>query len=157
MKTLQEQYNLIKEGKGDKNFFLRQAFRQFPEFVTVNNTFEQTVTILKSKSIIAEAAGGVVTNGRKDWFKLFEAEVKAANKEIDKEVLDTQAHNFDNKDTKNIDNLYGQAFILGYIAEMDDPKNANNGIGIQIGVVKDGKDQITVDGEIIRKAGYQHF
>ena len=38
-----------------------------------------------------------------------------------------------------------------------DPKNANNGIGIQIGVVKDGKDQITVDGEIIRKAGYQHF
>ena len=125
MKTLQEQYNLIKEGKGDKNFFLRQALRQFPEFVTVNNTFEQTVTILKSKSIIAEAAGGVVTNGRKDWFKLFEAEVKAANKEIDKEVLDTQSHNFDNKDTKNIDNLYGQAFILGYIAEMDDPKNAN--------------------------------
>lgn len=124
MKTLQEQYNLIKEGKGDKTFFIKQALRQFPEYVTVNNTFDQTVTILKGKSIIAEAAGGVVANGRKDWFKLFEADIKAVNKATDKEVLDTQAHNFDNKDTKNIDNLYGQAFLLGYMAEMDDPKNA---------------------------------
>jgi hypothetical protein len=123
MKTLQQQYNLITEGKGDKTYFMRQALRQFPDFVNVNNTFDQVVTILKGKSIISEAAGGVVTSGRKDWFKLFEAEVKDSNKETDKEVLDTQAHNFDNKDTKNIDNLYGQAFILGYIAEMDDPKN----------------------------------
>jgi hypothetical protein len=78
MKTLQQQYNLIKEGKGDKSFFIRQALRQFPEWITVNNTFEQTVSILKGKSIISEGAGGVVTNsGRKDWFKIFEAEVKA--------------------------------------------------------------------------------
>jgi thiamine-monophosphate kinase len=37
------------------------------------------------------------------------------------------------------------------------PKNANNDLGIQIGVVKEGKNQITVDGENIQKAGYQHF
>jgi thiamine-monophosphate kinase len=38
-----------------------------------------------------------------------------------------------------------------------DPKNAKNELGIQIGVVKEGKSQITIDGEIIQKAGYQHF
>lgn len=124
MKTLQQQYNLIKEGQGDKNFFMRQALRQFPEFVTVNNTFDQTVTILKGKSIISEAAGGVVTGGRKDWFKIFEAEVKAMSKNVDKEVEDAETAGFDYKDEKNIDNLYGQSFLLGYIAEMNNPKNS---------------------------------
>jgi thiamine-monophosphate kinase len=38
-----------------------------------------------------------------------------------------------------------------------DPKNAKNELGVQIGVVKEGKGQLTVDGEIIQKAGYQHF
>jgi len=125
MKTLQQQYNLIKEGQGDKNFFMRQALRQFPEWVTVNNTFEQTVGILKGKSIISEGAGGVVTGGRKDWFKIFEAEIKAEMKATDKEIVDLETKGFDYKDEKNIDNLYGQAFLLGYIAEMDDPKNAD--------------------------------
>ena len=125
MKTLQQQYNLIKEGKGDKNFFMRQALRQFPEFVTVNNTFDQTVTILKGKSIISEGVGGVVTAGRKDWFKIFEAEVKAEMKETDKEIVDLETKGYDYKNEKNIDNLYGQSFLLGYIAEMEDPKNAD--------------------------------
>ena len=38
-----------------------------------------------------------------------------------------------------------------------DPKNAKNELGIQIGVVKEGKAQVTLDGAIIQKAGYQHF
>ena len=38
-----------------------------------------------------------------------------------------------------------------------DPKNAKNELGVQIGVVKEGKGQLTLDGEIIQKAGYQHF
>jgi len=38
-----------------------------------------------------------------------------------------------------------------------DPKNAKNELGVQIGVVKKGKGQITLDGAIIQKAGYQHF
>jgi len=124
--TLQQQYNLIKEGKGDKNFFMKQALRQFPQFVTVNNTFEQTVSILKGKSLISEGIGGVVSlsaNTQPDWFKIFEAEVKADMKETDKEIIDLETKNYDYKDEKNIDNLYGQAFLLGYIAEMGDPKN----------------------------------
>ena len=38
-----------------------------------------------------------------------------------------------------------------------DPKNAKNELGVQIGFVREGKGQITLDGEIIQKAGYQHF
>jgi thiamine-monophosphate kinase len=38
-----------------------------------------------------------------------------------------------------------------------DPKNAKNELGVQIGVVKEGKGQVTLDGAIIQKAGYQHF
>jgi hypothetical protein len=124
--TLQQQYNLIKEGKGDKNFFLKQAIHQFPQFVTVLNTFDQTVNILKGKSIISERAGGIVTNNNKtahDWFKIFEAEVKAVNKETEKELVDLETKNYDYKDKKNIDNLYGQTFLMGYYAEMKDPKN----------------------------------
>jgi hypothetical protein len=126
--TLQQQYNLIKEGKGDKNFFLKQALRQFPNYLTVNNTFEQTINILKGKSIISEGAGGLVSlqpTQNQDWFKIFEAEVKADMKETDKEVVDMETKNYDYKDTKNIDNIYGQEFLMGYVTEMGDPKNSD--------------------------------
>ena len=126
--TLQQQYNLIKEGKGDKNFFLKQALRQFPNYLTVNNTFEQTINILKGKSIISEGIGGLVSlqpTHNQDWFKIFEAEVKADMKETDKEVVDMETKDYDYKDTKNIDNIYGQEFLNGYITEMGDPKNSD--------------------------------
>jgi hypothetical protein len=118
---------LIKEGKGDKNFFMKQALRQFPNFLNVNNTFEQTVSILQNKSIISEGVGGVVSIGNQtpNWFKIFEAEVKAEMKETNKEIVDLETKDYDYKNEKNIDNLYGQSFLLGYIAEMDDPKNAD--------------------------------
>lgn len=124
--TLQQQYNLIKEGKGDKNFFMKQALRQFPNFLNVNNTFEQTVSILQSKSIISEGIGGVISVGNEtpNWFKIFEAEVKAEMKATDKEVVDMETKGYDYKDKKIIDNVYSQAFLLGYYVEMEDPKNA---------------------------------
>ena len=72
MKTLQEQYNLIKEGKGDKAHFLKTALRQFPNMLSPINTFEDTVTILKNRSIISENTWGVVTTGKKqDWHSIF--------------------------------------------------------------------------------------
>jgi len=52
--TLQEQYGLIKEGKGHKDVFMKQALRQFPQFVTQANTFDYAATILKEKGIIVE-------------------------------------------------------------------------------------------------------
>jgi len=52
--TLQEQYGLIKEGKGHKDVFMKQALRQFPQFVTQANTFDYAANILKEKGIIVE-------------------------------------------------------------------------------------------------------
>ena len=71
-KTLQEQYDLIKEGKGNKAHFLKTALRQFPNMLSPVNTFEDTVSILKNRSIISENLGGLVTSGKKqDWHVIF--------------------------------------------------------------------------------------
>ena len=140
-KTLQQQYNSIKEGKGNKEHFLKQARYLFPEYLTVHNTYEQTVGILRGKSIISEAVGGVVTlnNKKPDWFKIFDTNLKEAigvkntkeygdQNEFEKIDSETQKildkTNFDYKDPKNIDNVYGQTFLNGYYTEMKDPKNS---------------------------------
>lgn len=235
-KTLQQQYVLIKEGKGSKDDFLKSARRIFPDYIAPTTDFKTAVNILKNKSILNEAAGGIITTGRKDWFKIFNTNLKEAIKEetyalsnqeikekspitnmsiidmynllseiddidfiqeigiiisrkdwnnrgefaakqkiyreiqkriddqniiddleeeiyrlmkasskelneaigvkntkeygnqnsfdkIDKEVEAALSHQFDNKDTKNIDNVYGQSFLMGYYTEMKDPKN----------------------------------
>ncbi len=133
MKTLQEQYNLIKEGKGNKAYFLKTALRQFPDMLSPVNTFEDTVTILKNRSIINEGIGGLVTSGKKqDWQSIFndnmatlkeEKEAKAEEKETTKEVTDMATRGYDYKDTKNYDNVFGEEFLKGYYTEMKDPKN----------------------------------
>ena len=141
MKTLQNQYIEITEGKGNKDHFLKQARHLFPELLTVNSTFKDTVKILKGKNILTEAVGGIATQNpnKPDWFKIFNTNIKEAvgvkdKKEygdqntfekIDKDVAKDLESNFDNSDPKNIDNVYGQSFLMGYLAEMDDPKNAD--------------------------------
>jgi hypothetical protein len=136
-KTLQQQYSLIKEGKGSKDDFLKSARRVFPELIAPLTDYNTAVTILRNKSILNEGIGGVTT-GRKDWFKIFNDNIQEAvgvkdKKEygdqntfekIDKDVAKDLESNFDNNDPKNIDNLYGQSFLLGYLTEMGDPKNA---------------------------------
>ena len=63
--TLQEQYNLIKEGKGNKQQFFKSARHLFPNLITPVNTLNDAVTILKNKGIISEmfVGGGVVIRG----------------------------------------------------------------------------------------------
>ena len=122
MATLQQQYNVIKEGKGDKQFFLKSARLQFPDYITSLTDFNTAIQILNSKGILNEETKIVE---KKNWFKIFEAEVKAHNKEMEKDLVDLETKNFDYTDKKNIDNLYGQSFLMGYLAEMGDPKNAD--------------------------------
>lgn len=121
MKTIQEQYNLILENKGDKNFFMKSIRNSFPEFINQFTSYQDAVTILKSKSLISEIKKP--DNKEEDWFAIFEAEIKSIEKETSKEVLDTQKHAFQPSDRKNIDNIYGQSFLNGYYAEMKDPEN----------------------------------
>jgi hypothetical protein len=138
-KTLQQQYTLIREGKGNKDHFLKSARRVFPEYITPNTDYNTAVHILKGKSILSEGVGGIATSNsnKPDWFKIFDTNLKEAigvknTKEygdqnefekIDKETEKTLSHQFDNKDDKNIDNVYGQSFLMGYYTEMKDPKN----------------------------------
>jgi hypothetical protein len=71
MKTLQEQFNLIQEGKGHKDMFLKSARRLFPEYVTNFATYSEATTILKQRGILNEAAGGIVTQRTFNPFKAF--------------------------------------------------------------------------------------
>ena len=50
MKNLQNSYNLIKEGKGNKEIFIKQARREFPQFITNVENFDQIVSKLKQKN-----------------------------------------------------------------------------------------------------------
>jgi predicted lipid-binding transport protein (Tim44 family) len=144
MKTLQQEYQLIKEGKGNKDHFLKVARHLFPEYVTTGNDFTSAVRILTSKSLLSEAAGGVVTmsNTQPNWFSIFNTNLKEAvgvkntkeygdQNEFEKpapEVAKDLESNFDNSDEKNIDNVYGQSFLMGFYTEMQDEKNKDKSV-----------------------------
>ena len=96
-KTLQEQYNLIKEGKGNAEVFMKAAKKQFPNFVRNAATLNETISSLKHNHIISESMlnlGMVATgNSNPDWFKIFNEsmetiaeEAKAVEKKVSKEV-----------------------------------------------------------------------
>ena len=55
-------------------------------------------------------------------------EAKVEEKKTSKEVTDLEEKNFDYKDKKDINNVYGEAFLKGYYTEMKDPKNAEKTI-----------------------------
>ena len=56
MRTLQEKYNAIQEGKFSKEHFLAEARMQQPQLVTRFNGYDDAVQILKNKGMIVEAA-----------------------------------------------------------------------------------------------------
>jgi hypothetical protein len=124
--TLQEHYYAIKSGKGNKDQFLKQARNLFPEYFTQYTDFDTATNVLKSKQIISEAAGGVVSKGFDiyDWKKILAEETKATEKETSKEVLDDQNNAYNNSDMKNADNVNFNEIMKGFYAEMRDEKNA---------------------------------
>ena len=129
--TLQEQYNLLSEGRGNKNAFMKSALRQFPNLFNNFTNYDTAVTVLKQKQIISEAVGGVATgnaNPFMNWEKFLAEEAKAEEKKPTKEVTDMETAGFDYKDEKNIDNLYGEAFLQGFYTEMEDPKNEDKSV-----------------------------
>ena len=103
-KTLQEQYNQIKKGKGSKEIFLKEAKRLFPNMIHVASTYNQATKILKQRAVISEHMIGaaVATPKKTDWFKIFDEnvsmneEVKVEEKETSKEVKDVLSSNPNN-------------------------------------------------------------
>jgi hypothetical protein len=142
-KTLQDQYLLIKEGKGHKGVFLTEAKRQFPNIVRNSATFEEAAASLITKNIITEnVVGMTVASGyeprKKELYETaFEAflaeakkkenedeKVKAEEKKVSKPVEKDLAHNYNTSDEKNPDNMIFGQIMMGYYAEMKDPKNS---------------------------------
>jgi len=144
-KTLQDQYLLIKEGKGHKGVFLTEAKRQFPDIVRNAATFEEASASLITKNIISENVIGLTAinspfepKKKESYESAFEAflaeakkkenedeKVKAEEKKVSKKVKEDASHNYDNSDDKNPDNMIFDQIMTGYYAEMKDPKNAD--------------------------------
>jgi hypothetical protein len=123
--TLQEHYTAIKEGKGNKAQFLKQARQLFPQYFNQYTDFDTATNVLKSKQIINEAAGGVVSKGFDiwDWKNILTEEAKAEEKKVSKEVEDVYKHAYDNKDMKNADNINFNEIMKGFYCELRDEKN----------------------------------
>jgi hypothetical protein len=135
-KTLQEQYNLISEGKGNKEVFMKAAKRQFPNLVRNAATLTETVASLKHGHIITEGIslgmGNSVKNTKPNWFSIFDEnmnlvaeEAKAVEKKPTKEVTDMETAGYDYKDENDINNMNFEEFLRGYYTEMKNPKNAD--------------------------------
>ena len=81
-KTIQEQYNQIKKGKGNKEIFLKEVKRNYPNMIVNSSTYKQAEEILLNRSVIFENLAGVVNPTKSpDWFKIFDK-----NMEIIKEA-----------------------------------------------------------------------
>jgi hypothetical protein len=124
--TLQEQFNAIKNGKGNKVQFLKQARSLFPQYLNQYSDYNTSVNVLKSKQIINEAVGGVVTKGFNitNWKQIFEAEAKAEEKTTSKEAADANKNAYQPSNVKNADNINFNEILKGYLAELGDVKNA---------------------------------
>ena len=125
--TLQEQYNLIKEGKGHKGIFLTEAKKQFPNMLTNPMGFEEASKMLKTRGVISEnyvdlkPINTIEASPKAAWenkFAQFLAEeAKVEEKKVTKEVEDVQSHNYDYKDKSNLDNQIGQEVLNGIYFE----------------------------------------
>jgi len=162
MKTLQEQYNLLNEGKGRKDEFMKSARRLFPHLVTNVTPYDTAVTILKNKQILSEGTKvlGIKTIDPFANFNNFLGEAKAEEKAPTKEVTDMETRGYDYKDPKFIDNVYGQAFLDGYYAEMKDPKNVDKTVDelkeiVAKNLAKDRTYYVTNQAFGIKGIGYQ--
>lgn len=125
--TLQEQYNLIKMGKGHKGIFLTEAKKQFPDMLTNPMGYEEASKMLKTRGVITEnyvdlkPINTIEASPKLAWenkFAQFLAEeAKAVEKKPDAEVEEIQSHNYDYKDKDNLDNQIGQEVLNGLYFE----------------------------------------
>ena len=141
MKTLQDQYKLIKEGKGHKGVFLKEAKQMFPNYIRNAATFEEASNILRDKNVISENLVGIepintISRKKESYETAFENFLEEARKKNDndpnaeikkvsQQVEDKLKHNFDRTDKKNPDNQIFGEIMKGYYCEMKDPKNIN--------------------------------
>ena len=71
--TLQEQFNLIKEGKGTQDVFLKHAKSLFPHLIPNHFGYTDTTKILLQRGVLTENIWGIATGKKEnpDWFSIF--------------------------------------------------------------------------------------
>jgi len=126
MKTLQTQYNLIKEGKSHKDVFVKEAKRLFPDVIPNGAGFDQTSTLLKNKNIITENIFPLLPSSGLNPFTSFDKflkeeikDVKAEEKKTSKEVEEDLSKIYDIYDKKNLDNQIFDQVIKGIRFELE--------------------------------------
>jgi hypothetical protein len=144
MKTLNEQYQLIKEGKGHKGVFLKEAKSMFPNYIRNAATFDEVSLILKQKGVINENIIGLspinsIETKKESFetaFEKFLAEAAKSQEESDKATAKTPSKQVEEKEEKtskptnkkedkNFDNMIFDQIMTGYYTEMKDPKNVD--------------------------------
>ena len=173
-KTLQDQYLLIKEGKGHKDVFMKEAKHKFPNLIRNAATFNEVVATLKDKSLISENIVGLEAinsfqDSSKQSFEVAfsnflkesqEEEEKAELKKPSKQVDDNLYHGFNTSDKSNPDNLIFDQIMKGYYTEMKDPKNEGKTMGELKSIVFKNLEKnpiyYTEDGQFgVKGLGYQ--
>jgi hypothetical protein len=126
MKALQTQFNLIKEGKGHKDVFVKEAKRLFPDIIPNSAGFDQTSTLLKNKNIIAENVFPLIPSSGLNPFSTFDKflkeevkETKAEEKKTSKEVEEDLSKIYDIYDKKNLDNQIFDQVLNGIRFELE--------------------------------------
>ena len=116
-KTLQEQFNLINEGKGHKGVFLNEAKRMFPNKIRNAATYEEASAKLLNENVISIPAIGNYTRNEDPWasaFKNFIAEeAKAEEKKPSKEVEEAAEKAYDAEDVKESNNQIFDQYMNG--------------------------------------------
>ena len=138
MSSLQNQYNLIKEGKGNKDALLRESKRMFPNYIPNSANYNQAVDILKSREIINEHIIGLeainqLQPAKKENFETafekFLAEetkdAKATERKQSKLVDEPLSHQYPYQEKDRLDNQIFDQIMSGYYTEMKDPKNTD--------------------------------
>ena len=101
-KTLQEEYNLIKEGKGSKEIFLKKAKSSHPHLIRNASTFNEAEMILKQRSVISENVWGVATEKTEqpDWFKIFNENINESKGNTEIAALEKEASKYSENDIR---------------------------------------------------------
>jgi thiamine-monophosphate kinase len=90
------------------------------------------------------------------------AKASGVNINLSKELIEKSA---DYKDLAELANELGEDVFDWIISGGEDhfflatvaPADAHEGIGIQVGKVEEGSGQVLLDGDVVKKTGYQHF
>lgn len=126
MKSLQNEYNLVKEGKGSEELFLKEARKLFPTVVTNVLTFDQAIHNLNERGIIVESknTSKILQTQQPNWFNVFNENTKANNTKVDPAIVEKETAGYNYKDKKNSNNISTAEILTGYYVELKDPKNA---------------------------------